>query len=68
MDKTKEHVIGRIKMDNVNKLEAEIYDTYYDNGGDDARTSGLWKDIIDAKKTEDPYTALQGILKAVKYY
>jgi|VirMetMinimDraft_7_1064189.scaffolds.fasta_scaffold16769_5 hypothetical protein len=51
---------------NESELEAKIYDTYYDMGGDDARTSGLWKDVIDAKKSTDSLVELQNILEAVE--
>ena len=54
-------------MDKIKELEGKIYDTYYDNGGGDARTSGLWKDIIDAKKTDDPVKELEGILRCVNH-
>lgn len=38
MDKTQE----------VKELENKIYDTYYENGGDDARF-GLWPAVVKAK-------------------
>ena len=33
----------------IKELEAKIYDTYYDNGGEDARYD-LWPAVIKAKK------------------
>jgi hypothetical protein len=51
----------------VQELEAKIYDTFYDNNPDgDARTNGLWKDVIDAKKEVDPLAELQSILRCVE--
>jgi len=51
----------------VQELEAKIYDTFYDNNPDgDARTNGLWKDVIDAKKDIDPVGELQLILDRVE--
>jgi len=49
----------------VKEIEAKIYDTFYDNGGDDARTNGLWKAVIDAKKSDDAENALHEVLAAV---
>ena len=51
----------------VQELEAKIYDTFYDNNPNgDARTNGLWKDVIDAKKEVDPLAELQSILRCVE--
>ena len=37
----------------IKELEAKIYATYYDNGGEDARY-GLWPAVMEAKKATDP--------------
>lgn len=51
----------------VSELESKIYDTFYDNNPDgDARTNGLWKDVLDAKKEADPLAELQSILRCVE--
>lgn len=44
------------------ELESKIYDTYYDNGGDDARM-GLWGDVV---KCKGDIEKLQEILKDVE--
>ena len=46
----------------IEQLEEEIYNTYYDNGGDDARTSGLWRAVIDAKNEPNALNELECVL------
>jgi len=52
----------------IEQLEAKIYDKFYDeNPEGDARSNGLWKEVIDAKKADDPIKALQGVLACVAF-
>ena len=53
----------------IKELEAKIYATYYDNGGEDARY-GLWPAVMEAKKATDPLEELTQILDGVElgYY
>lgn len=56
---------------NTAELEGKIYDTFYDmNPEGDARSNGLWKAVIDAKRSDDPEGSLQEILEDVEsdYY
>ena len=49
------------------ELEAKIYDTYYEQNPDgDARTNGLWKAVIDAKKHENAEMVLTDLLCEVE--
>ena len=49
------------------ELEGKIYDTFYDSNPEgDARTNGLWKAVIDAKRSDDPEGSLQEILEDVE--
>jgi len=54
------------KSDEQQKLESEIYKTYYElNPEGDARF-GLWKAVIDAKKSKNSIFALTEVLQQVK--
>ena len=51
----------------IKNLEKDAYRLYYkENPQGDARTCGLWKDILNAKKTEDPVEEIQKIICDVK--
>ena len=53
-----------VKHMDIDTLEKKIYDTFYDNGGEDARFE-LWPDVLEAKKAKFPIEELEQILDIV---
>lgn len=48
------------------ELENKIYDTFYELNPDGDARFGLWPDVVDAKKSDNPQEALQALLSEVE--